>query len=225
MTTTTAQRPKGLVARALRRLWRSPLWLAAACFLAFWVLPELSPVRSLLAWPLMMHDPHARGDAAYVMGGGNAIRERLDAAADLIHERRVPVIYLMANGTRSRYHFPSRRSRVASEWDLDYLHWLGVPREKVKLIQGTPGAMLDSLDEARQMSKALAEAPHIRKLIVVSSPAHMRRTMMAFGATLPEGVTAHPFAARRFIHSAEADRPLWREYVKLVVYGVAVLFE
>lgn len=200
------------------------LALLGVCWVAMVLVPELGPVRNLLVKPLVVHEPEARGQAAYVLGGGNAFRERLDAAADLIHMERVDEIFMLINPIRGRYHFPSQRGRAVAEWDVDYLRWLEVPLDKVKLVEGNPGARLSTLDEARQMARLLAERPDITDLVVISSPAHMRRVTMAFEHALP-GVRIHPFAARRFIHSAEADRPLWREYVKLAVYWLVMAFD
>lgn len=206
--------------RSTKPWLRASVWLGLAVGLLV-ILPEISPVRSLLARPLIVHDAEASGDAAYVLAGGNAFRERLEAAADLVHLGRVPVIYLTANHTRGRYHFPSRTGRQVMAWDLDYLRWLGIDDTQVRFIEPGHGARLHTLDEARQMARA-AERDGVRRLVVISSPAHMRRAMMAFRHALPVDVQVKPFAARRFIHSVEADRPLWREYLKLAIYAVAV---
>jgi len=188
-------------------------------FLVFGVAPGVTAVRHLLSAPLIVHDPDARGDAAYVMQGGLASEERLRAAADLFHMGRVPSIYLLRDDNRSYYSFSERRSMTRTEWMLSYLRWLGVPRDRVVLIDDDPSAALGSLHEA---DLARARLPKdVRRLVVVTSPVHTRRSGLTFRRRLgPSGVAIATYAAIDWSLSAEAFAPLWLEYLKLAVYLV-----
>lgn len=200
-----------------RRL-RTALHVALA-FFVFGVAPTLTPVRHLLSAPLIAHDADARGDAAYVMHGGPAMDERLRAAADLWHLGRVGRIYLRRDDERSAFSFAERRSLTRTEWMLSYLRYLGVPAERVTLVQDPGGGALGSLHEADLCRAALP--PEVKRLVVVSSPVHTLRAGLAFRRRLAgRGTEVTTFAATAWSTSAEAHAPLWLEYAKLFVYVV-----
>lgn len=201
-----------------RRVGRALVFTLLA-FLMFGVAPGVTAVRHLLSAPLIVHDPEARGDAAYVMQGGLASEERLRAAADLFHMGRVPTIYLLRDDHRSSYSFQEHRSMTRTEWMLAYLRWLGIPRDSVVLIDDDTSAVLGSLHEA---DLARARLPtDVRQLVVVTSPVHTRRSGLAFRRRLgPGGVDIVTYAAIDWSLSAEAFAPLWLEYLKLAVYIV-----
>jgi hypothetical protein len=97
-------------------------WLAVIVFLwfLFVFLPSFPAVRRVLAAPLVVTDPNARGDAAYLLAGGNAFRERLSAAVDLYHMQCVPVILLFADTSRSSYSFVAKRNFTPTDWAVDF---------------------------------------------------------------------------------------------------------
>lgn len=201
--------------------WRvaRALALTLLAFFAFGVAPGMTSVRHALSAPLVVHDEDARGDAAYVMAGGLASEERLRAAADLFHMGRVPRIYLLRDDNRSYYSFTARRSMARTEWMLSYLSWLGVPRDGVTLIDDDFSARFGSLHEADLVRARLP--PDVRRLVVVTSPVHTRRSGLAFRRRLgPGGVDIVTYAAVDWSLSAEAFAPLWLEYLKLAVYIV-----
>jgi len=198
---------------------RRPLALTLLAFFVFAIAPTLTPVRHALSWPLIVHVADARGDAAYVMHGGPALDERLRAAADLFHMGRVPRILLYDDPERSSFNFAEGESWTRTQWSLSFLAWLGVPRERVVLIEDRGGSAFGSLHEADLVS-AQAARLGIGSLVVVTSPVHTRRSGLSFRRRLPEGVTATTYAATIFESSAEAHAPLWLEYLKLVVYAL-----
>lgn len=195
-----------------------PLALTLAAFLVFGVAPGITSVRHAMSAPLIVHDEDARGDAAYVMAGGLAGEERLRAAADLFHMGRVPRLFLMRDDRRSYYSFTERRSLSHTEWMVDYLGWLGVPRDRITLVADEGSSRLGSLHEADLMGRALP--PEVHRLVVVTSPAHTRRSGLAFRRRLEPAVAITTYAAIDFALSAEAFAPLWLEYLKLTVYAV-----
>ena len=202
-----------------RRRVAGALALTLLAFLAFGVAPGVTAVRHVLSAPLIVHHPEARGDAVYVMQGGLASEERLRAAADLFHMGRVPRIYLLRDDNRSYYSFAERRSMTRTEWMLSYLGWLGIPRDRVILIDDDPSAMLGSLHEADLARARLPKDVH--RLVVVTSPVHTRRSGLAFRRRLGPGrVEVVTYAAIDWSLSAETFAPLWLEYLKFAVYVV-----
>ena len=209
---------EGSQPRRWRRAARGIAWTALA-FVVFGVAPGVTSVRHLLSAPLIVHDHDARGDAAYVMQGGLASEERLRAAADLYHMGHVRQIYLLRDDRHSYDSKNEDRSMTRSEWMVAYLAWLGVPADRVTLIPDEPRGWLGSLHEAEITRAALPK--DVRRLVVVTSPVHTRRSGIAFRRRLgPVGVEVVTFAAIDWSLSAEAFAPLWLEYLKLAVYLV-----
>jgi uncharacterized SAM-binding protein YcdF (DUF218 family) len=198
----------------MRRYARPALWVLAAWTLLVAV-PSLPGVRALAAAPLVVDDRDARGDAAYVLAGGHAIWERLRAASDLYHMGRVPRILLMDVPRDDGTYFPAGRNWTATEWALGYLEWLGVPRDRVRVLPRARGS-LGTLAEAR----LVRDSGVAGRVVLVTSAAHTRRTLLAFRRTLPRDVEVTIYAATRFADSEEVFRPLFLEYVKLLVYAV-----
>jgi uncharacterized SAM-binding protein YcdF (DUF218 family) len=199
----------------MRPTARAISWTLLA-FLIIGVAPSVTVVRGVLAAPLIVHDADARGDAAYVMAGGLASQERLRAAADLYHMGRVPRIYLLRDDTRGPYSFTEHRSLTSTDWMLHYLSWLGVPGDRVTLIDDAPG-WFGSLREATLARAALP--PDVRRLVVVTSPVHTRRSGVAFRRRLASrGIDVVTYSAIDWSLSAEAFAPLWLEYLKLATY-------
>ena len=204
--------------RRWRRAVRVIAWTALA-FVVFGVAPGVTSVGHLLSAPLIVHDHDARGDAAYVMQGGLASEERLRAAADLYDMGHVRQIYLLRDDRHSYYSKNEDRSMTRSEWMVAYLAWLGVPADRVTLTPDEQRGWLGSLHEAEMTRAALPK--DVRRLVVVTSPVHTRRSGIAFRRRLgPVGVEVVTFAAIDWSLSAEAFAPLWLEYLKLAVYLV-----
>lgn len=183
--------------------------------LACLVLSSIPAVRETIVSPLVLHDQNAHGDACYVLAGGGAIWERLDAAADLVQMGRVPRILLMQDNMRGQYSFKSNASWSKVQWAVDYLAWRGIRVDSILLIPQEKG-LFGTLSEARTVARHLPA--EVKKLVVVSSAPHMRRSMLAFTRVLPAEVSIQPFAATTFENSFEMYHPIWIEYVKLLIY-------
>lgn len=192
-------------------------FIAAVFILLLVILPSNPAVRTWLAAPLLVSvaETSARGDACYVLAGGAAIWERLGASADLLQAKQVSHIFLMRNDMVSPYSFKAQSSWTKSQWELDFLYCRGVPKAAVTLLDAHNG-LFGTLSEARNVARSLPV--NVNTLVVVSSPAHMRRVMLAFKRSLPAHVTIVPFAATCFENSVEMYSPLWLEYLKLFVY-------
>ena len=139
--------------------------------------PSIPVVRRVLAAPLVVSDPLARGDACYVLASGDALLERLAAAADLYSMHRVPTIIFQRSDEASSYNFVAGASWTQTDWALDFLTHRGVPRDKIVVVAAAQG-LLGTLAEARNIKRALPAG--VRTLVVVSSAPHMRRSMLAF---------------------------------------------
>jgi uncharacterized SAM-binding protein YcdF (DUF218 family) len=181
------------------------------------ILPSFPVVRNLLSASLVVHDQNARGDACYVLAGGGALRERLDAAADLVQMGRVSRIYLMHDTKRGQYSFKTNSSWTRTEWATDYLAWRGISADTVSWIPQADN-LFGTLKEARAVAKNLPK--DVKTLVIVSSTPHMRRSVLAFKRSLPADVTVIPYAATEYVDSFEMHHPIWIEYLKLLVYFV-----
>lgn len=194
-------------------------WIAVAFLflIVFVIFPSFPKVRKFLSAPLVTHIDDARGDICYVLAGGGAIWERLDAAADLVQMGRVPQITLMEDNTRGQYCFKANTIWTKKQWMTDYLARRGISPEKISWIPQTVGTF-GTLNEAKTVAKNLQK--NVKALVVVSSAPHMRRSVLAFRSTLPSNVSVVPYAATLYENSYEMHHPIWIEYLKLLVYFV-----
>jgi len=172
-------------------------------------------VRSWLGAPLVIHEENARGDSCYVMAGGGALWERLDAASDLVQMGRVGSIILMRDDNICQFSFKANASWTRTQWAADYLAWRGIAADRIQWIPQTKG-FFGTLTEARTIAKRLPKS--VKALVVVSSAPHMRRSVLAFTRSLPSDVSVVPYAATSFQTSYEMNHPIWLEYVKLILY-------
>ena len=187
----------------------------AGCLLILLVISSSALVRSWLAAPLVVHEENARGNSCYVMAGGGALWERLDAAADLVQMGRVDSIILMKDDTVGQFSFKANTSWTRTQWAADYLAWRGITADRIQWIPQTEG-LLGTLTEARTVAKNMPKS--VKTLVVVSSAPHMRRTVLAFTRSLPSDVRVVPYAATSFVTSYEMHHPIWLEYLKLLLY-------
>jgi uncharacterized SAM-binding protein YcdF (DUF218 family) len=193
------------------------LAMAVLGWVVLFGLTSILAVRGVLVSPLVVSDPGARGDACYVLADGDAFEERLAAASDLYHMHRIPRIVFQRSDEAGAYNFVARASWTPTQWAVDFLTHRGVPADRIVLIAPAQGA-LGTLAEARNVANSLT--PDVRTLVLVSSAPHMRRSLLAFRRTLPANISLAPYAASDFSSSAERDRPIWLEYLKLAVYAL-----
>lgn len=196
---------------------KSVVFLILFCLIFIVIVSASSKIRYYVSLPLVVHEPSAKGDMCYVLAGGGALWERLDAASDLVQMGRVSRILLMRDDAQGQYNFRAKASWTRTQWAVDYLAWRGVSNEKILLVPQTEGAF-GTLTEARVVARTLPK--HVKTLVVVSSAPHMRRALLAFRRSLPPGVRVLPYAATTFENSYELHHPIWLEYLKLLVYSV-----
>jgi uncharacterized SAM-binding protein YcdF (DUF218 family) len=191
----------------------------ALLWLLFVGLPAWTPLRVLLWRPLTMDTPSPQAEVAYVLGAGPlTLPERLGAAADLYHRGHVRRILIPADPTPSRHDFVTGVDRTASDWTRAHLVFLGVPAERITAVAVEDG-LLGTASEARAVSAAV---PAVRRLVIVSSPMHLRRAHLAFTRVLGPAVVVEPVAASEVPDGPDFHRPIWLEYLKLAVYAVTV---
>lgn len=209
-----------MVHSTLRLFSSQPLkWISTAFIFLFTlvVIPSFPIVRKILAAPLVVYGQNTSGDICYVLSGGGAIWERLDAAADLAQMGRVSRILLMEDNSRGQYSFKAHASWTRTQWAIDYLAWRGISKDKMIWLpqaEGTYGTLIEARTVAKHLSK------DVRKLVIVSSAPHMRRSILAFRRSLPANVKVIPYAATTFENSYEMYHSIWIEYLKLLVYYV-----
>lgn len=201
----------------MRALARRLAWLLLAWALLV-ALPEWPWLRAWLARPLDVHDAEPRGQVAYVLASGPlSLGERLAAAADLWHEKRVERLLLADDPTPSRFDFRAGRARTAGEWAVAHLVWLGVPAERIERLPPVDtSAWLDTRAEAQAVRAW--RPPEVDRLVLVSSPVHLRRARLAFERALGAEVTVQTFASSALPDGPDFQRPLWLEYLKLGLY-------
>jgi uncharacterized SAM-binding protein YcdF (DUF218 family) len=165
----------------------------------------------------VVHEQNARDNACYVLAGGKAIQERLDAAADLVRMGRISKIILMRDNTLSRFSLKINTHITKSQWAMAYLAWRGVSPDKISWVRQTDG-FFGTLTEAKAVAKILPR--DLKRLVVISSAPHMCRALLAFKRSLPADVIVVPYAATSFENSYEMHHPIWIEYLKLLVYFI-----
>jgi hypothetical protein len=198
--------------------WRRRFYLVLIAWLVSTFLLSITAVRGVVAYPLYVHDEQAAGEVAYVMADGEAYWERLRAASDLFHWKRVTRIAILDEERSAGYNFIQRKSNTRYERAVDYLALFGVPNDRVSGIQENESAWMGSLSEAQGFA---VEHPNIKKVVVVTSAPHTRRSKLCFQRSLASNVDVQIYAASAPQQSSEIRSPLWIEYVKLVVYWVA----
>ena len=205
------------LSKAFKNRWRRRCILLLALWLLSLLLLTSPGVRSFVSYPLYVNDEAPRGDAAYVMADGFAYWERLLAASDLYNMKRVPRIIILDEQEPDRYNFVKQRSDMLVDRAIDYLEWHGVPRDKIATVPVNPEAWFGSLSEAQSVAKAM---PDLKSIVVVTSAAHTRRSLLCFRRSLPEDVRVQVFAPGPPSQSWEIGSPIWIEYAKLLVYYV-----
>ena len=179
---------------------------------------DVPAIRVWLTRPLVVASESATGDAAYVLAGGSAFRERLAAAADLVLMHQVPRILIMRQTEVAAFSFKANKNWTPTEWAVDYLQWRGVPSESIQIFDDRKLSWMGTLDEARSLAAILPD--NINRLVLVTSPAHTRRSMLAFMRNLPKRVVVLSYPAIEIRQSTEFYNPLSVEYMKLLVYAI-----
>ena len=166
--------------------------------------------RSWLLAGLTVHDAPVRSDAIVLLAGDH--KGRAPAAAMLYRDGYAPLVILTNDGLLSGWSREYNRNLYQIEWAEEELVRLGVPRNKIlKLPFYGSSTMFDALAVKRHLFKS-----GVKKIIVVTSDYHTRRSLWTFKHALKEYTTdISIFPVRTFGIGAGG---LAREYGKFGYY-------
>lgn len=165
-----------------------------------------------LARLLRVHAPHRPADALVLLAGDN--RTRLPAVARLFHQGAAPLVLLTNDGVFSGWSIKHQRNLYNVEWMEEELLRLGVPKgAMVKLSFQGSGTIYDAL-AAREFVKD----SRIKRLLVVTSDYHTRRSLWTFRRVMPEKIEIGIFAVPTNATTGNEIQVVVLEYAKTFYY-------
>jgi uncharacterized SAM-binding protein YcdF (DUF218 family) len=213
--------PRVAKARASERAKRRRLFLLV-------VLIGLIVVWPILAWAgarlLIVKADLSAADAIVVMSGSSTYLERADWAANLYREGRAPIVVLTNDSLISGWDNKEQRNPYFYELAARELQKRGVPESKILVVSDIA---LGTYEESLGI-RDYATAHQLRRLLVVTSAYHSRRTLWSLrrasrGSDLQIGIDSPPPGWQ----TPAPSRWWWRrwgwkvvagEYVKLIYY-------
>jgi uncharacterized SAM-binding protein YcdF (DUF218 family) len=186
------------------RRWKRRISLAGLLLVLLYSL-GLSPLGTQLGGKglalLIPQDGGQPADAIVVLGRGGDFRpSRVQVAAELWRQQRAPLI------------FASGRSDATEIGQL--LEAAGLPAEA---IDGEPCSA--TTNENALFTAALLQPRGIRRLILVTDPPHMARSLLTF-RRLGFEVTPHPSPVPQSLDNRKRQFLVLREWAGLIGYGV-----
>src|SRR3977135_2829939 len=152
--------------KAKRR--RRFLLVVLLCLLVFWPL-----VTWVAARLLIVKSDLAAADAIVVMSGSSTYLERADWAARLYREGRAPIIILTNDSLISGWDRKEERNPYFYELAARELQKRGVPESKIQVVSDIA---LGTYEESLGV-RDYAAAHQLKRLLVVTSAYHTRRTL------------------------------------------------
>jgi uncharacterized SAM-binding protein YcdF (DUF218 family) len=203
--------------RAKRR--RRNLLAVVLCLVLLW--PLVTWVGAQL---LIVKSDLATADAIVVMSGSSTYLERADWAARLYREGRAPVVILTNDSLISGWDRKEERNPYFYELAARELQKRGVPESKIQVVSDIA---LGTYEESLGV-RDYASAHQLKRLLVVTSAYHTRRTLWSLrhaceGSGIEIGIDSPPPGWQ----TPAPSRWWWRrwgwkvvagEYVKLVYY-------
>ncbi len=206
-----------ILQRLYRRARRRLAVTAGAVLMAYLVL-FYTPLVWVLATPLQLAEPPRPADAIVVFAGGvgesgkagGGYQERVKQAVDLYHAGWAPLLV-----------FSSGYTAVFREAEVmrDLATWLGVPPSAIVL-----ETRAGDTHENVLFTYDIVRARGGRTVLLVSSPYHMRRAMLAWHRLAPgvEAVPSPPPYSQFYRHtwgaSIEQIRGIAQEYAAIALY-------
>ena len=214
---TSDQRWEDTLRRAYR-MTRSRVLPAVAVGIALYVLTFGTNVIWAIAAPLRVSAPPVRSDAIVVFAGGvgestlagGGALERVKQAVDLYRARYAPVMIVS-----SGYVYTLREAQVMRAMATDQ----GVPASAILLEETAANTY--------QMVNRVADMLHAhgwRRVLLVSSPYHMRRALLVWKRVAPDVtvIPTPPDSTQFYEHdrgaSLEQVRAIVQEYVAIAAY-------
>jgi uncharacterized SAM-binding protein YcdF (DUF218 family) len=220
-TPTSWFRNKAVTAQARERAKRRRRFLlvVVACLLVLWPL-----VTWVAAQLLIVKSDLAVADAIVVMSGSATYLERADWAARLYREGRAPIIILTNDSLISGWDRKEERNPYFYELAARELQKRGVPESKIQVVSDIA---LGTYEESLGV-RDYATAHQLKRLVVVTSAYHTRRTLWSLrhaceGSGIEVGIDSPPPGWQ----TPAPSRWWWRrwgwkvvagEYVKLIYY-------
>jgi uncharacterized SAM-binding protein YcdF (DUF218 family) len=203
--------------RAKRR--RRFLLVVVLCLLVLW--PLVTWVGAQL---LIVKSDLAAADAIVVMSGSSTYLERADWAARLYREGRAPIVVLTNDSLISGWDRKEERNPYFYELAARELQKRGVPESKIQVVSDIA---LGTYEESLGV-RDYAAAHQLKRLLVVTSAYHTRRTLWSLrhaceGSGIEIGIDSPPPGWQ----TPAPSRWWWRrwgwkvvagEYVKLIYY-------
>jgi uncharacterized SAM-binding protein YcdF (DUF218 family) len=170
------------------------------------------PILRFTAEAWIIEDPLDKADVLIVLGDDNFYADRATRGVQLFREGKAPVI--VASGRRLR---PSAGIAELIEHDLVER---GVPKDKI--VRFTHDAD-STLEEAEALAKLVKERKW-RRVIVVTSNYHTRRTRYIFRRVFPQGLVVSVASTRdgdfdpeHWWEKRKSIKELTREFAGMVV--------
>ena len=212
---------KAVKARAAGKAKRRRLVLLIALLGAAALWPVLAWAGAHL---LIVKSELAAADAIVVMSGSATYRERADWAAKLYREGRAPIVILTNDSLKSGWDNKEERNPYFYELAARELQRLGVPESKIQVVSDIA---LGTYEESVGV-RDYASAHQLKRLLVVTSAYHTRRTLWSLrhaceGSGIEIGIDSPPPGWQ----TPAPARWWWRrwgwkvvagEYVKLIYY-------
>jgi uncharacterized SAM-binding protein YcdF (DUF218 family) len=205
----------------LRRVYRRTRWRAAAIVLALVAIYGLVFETDALWWaarPLKVSAPPSRADAIVVFAGGvgesgragGGAQERLKQAVDLFRAGYAPYLVLSSGYVYSFHEADAMRALAIDQ---------GIPASAIALEERAT----NTYQNVRYVNEILKDHQW-RRILLVSSPYHMRRALLVWRKQAPEvGVVPAPVPQSQFYDHArgatlEQVRGILQEYLAIFGY-------
>ena len=188
------------------------------------VIVSVFAVLRMPAFLVLEKDLQPAGAIVILMG---STPERELEAADIYHQGYAPNFIIVDFSTYScrlldslKLHIPRGKEKMIS-----VLGQLDVPAESIRIV---PGEVVSTRGEAVAVRNYLQTRPDIDAIILVSSPAHMRRATMLFRwelnkldhkvAVIPRPSSYSNFnTSKRWFRSRHTVKTVMLEYMKIIV--------
>ena len=182
----------------------------------------------IIAWAgarlLIVKSELASADAIVVMSGSATYRERAEWAAKLYREGRAPIVILTNDSLKSGWDKTEQRNPYFYELAARELKQHGVPESNIQVVSGIA---LGTYEESLGV-RDYASAHQLKRLLVVTSAYHTRRTLWSLRhACEGSGIEIGIDSPSPGWQTPAPSRWWWRrwgwkvvagEYVKLIYY-------
>jgi uncharacterized SAM-binding protein YcdF (DUF218 family) len=186
-------------------------------FVVAWVAAE---------WLIVDSSLNGEVDAIVVLSGSSAYRERTRLAALLFHQKAAPRIVLTNDGQQGSWSNEKNRNPLTYELAIDELTMLGVPVDRITVLQPIVSS---THDEAVAIQDWSVEKRY-RSVVLVTSTYHGRRARWVFNRVMGSSVVKVQLALvapdRKLLGpstwwlSSKGWEMVAAEYVKFVVYRI-----